>query len=139
MRKYGIDKAYYSEIKQGADAPDRDGNRIPNNLLTEPPPAHKRYAYCSDTGYMPELVPLISGVDTLYHEATFQEKDAHLAASTKHSTARQAAQIALQAAAGRLILGHYSTRYRHLEGFLEEAAAVFPNVELATDGKIFEW
>jgi ribonuclease Z len=112
---------------------------IPNHLLTEPPPPAKRYAYCSDTGYMPELAPRVSGVDVLYHEATFLEVDADLAAKTKHSTARQAAQVALEAKAGNLILGHFSTRYKHLDRFLEEAAAIFPNVDLAADGKVFEW
>ena len=138
-RKLGIGREHYQRIKAGADAPDREGNKIPNNLLTIPPPPAKRYAYCSDTGYMPGLVPWIAGVDMLYHEATFLEADADLAAKTKHSTARQAAQIARQAQAGNLILGHFSTRYKHLDRFLEEAAPIFPNVALAADGKVFEW
>lgn len=138
-QKYGIDKAYYAKIKQGADATDRDGNRIPNELLTDPSPRPKRYAYCSDTAYTPRLVPLIKGVDALYHESTFLESESELAPRTKHSTAAQAARIALQAGAGRLILGHYSTRYKNLERFREEASAIFPGVELAEDGKSFEW
>ncbi len=139
VRKYGIDKVYYQKIKQGADGTDPQGNRIPNALLTDPPEPPKRYAYCSDTAYFPDLVPLILGVDTLYHESTFLESESDLAPKTKHATAAQAARIAQKAEAGRLILGHYSTRYRNLERFREEAREIFPEVELAEDGKIFEW
>ena len=139
VEKHGIDKVYYQKIKQGGDGRDRDGNLIPNALLTDPPPGPKRYAYCSDTAYSDRLIPLIHGVDTLYHESTFLESEADLAPKTKHSTAAQAARIALQAQVGRLILGHYSTRYKNLERFAEEAGKVFSEVELAKDGKIFEW
>jgi ribonuclease Z len=139
VEKYGIDKVYYQKIKQGGDPRDRDGNLIPNTLLTDPPPGPKRYAYCSDTAYSERLIPLIQGVDTLYHESTFLESEADLAPKTKHSTAAQAARIALQAQVGRLILGHYSTRYKDLERFREEAGGVFAQVELAEDGKVFEW
>ena len=139
VRKHGIDQAYYRKIKQGKDVPDSQGKLVPNELLTLPPPPPKTYAYCSDTAFMPALIPLIKGVDTLYHEATFQEKDADLAASTKHSTAKEAARVALEAGVGQLILGHFSTRYKDTSGFLEEALAVFPKVEVAHDGRIFEW
>jgi ribonuclease Z len=139
VRKYGIDRVYYGKIKQGADATDPNGNRIPNALLTDPAPEPKRYAYCSDTAYAPELVPLIAGVDTLYHESTFLESESRLAPKTKHSTAAQAARIALEARVGQLILGHYSTRYKNLDRFRDEASAIFPNVQLAEDGKYFEW
>jgi ribonuclease Z len=139
VRKYSIDKAYYQKIKQGADGTDPDGNQIPNALLTDPLPEPKRYAYCSDTAYFPELASLIQGVDTLYHESTFLESESDLAPKTKHSTAAQAARIALKANAGRLILGHYSTRYKNLERFREEATEIFPQTELAEDGKFFEW
>ena len=117
VRKYGIDKAYYGKIKQGGDATDPDGNLIPNSLLTDPAPRPKRYAYCSDTAYAPHLVPLIKGVDTLYHESTFLESESSLAPKTKHSTAAQAALMARDAEVGRLILGHYSTRYKNLDRF----------------------
>ncbi|MDC6353706.1 MULTISPECIES: ribonuclease Z [unclassified Robiginitalea] len=135
----GVDKAYYRKIKQGADGVAADGRTIPNHRLTEPPPPAASYAYCSDTAYKPELAAWIRGVDTLYHESTFLETEARLAAETGHSTALQAARIARDAGVGRLILGHYSTRYRDLEAFRQEALGQFPNVELAEDGKAFEW
>ena len=99
----------------------------------------KSYAFCSDTAYKPDIVPLISGVDVLYHESTFMEAHAHLSSSTKHSTAKEAAAIAREAKAGTLILGHYSTRYGELDGFKDEASGIFENVLLADDGKEFEF
>ncbi len=133
-----IDKAYYRSIKQGKDVKLDDGSVIPNAELSLDPPSPKHYAYCSDTGYNKDIIPLIKGVDLLYHEATFLESEAHLAKKTKHSTARQAATIAEAANVCRLILGHFSTRYKSILAFKEEAIQVFSNVELADDGKIFE-
>lgn len=138
-RSHGIDRAYFRKIKQGADARAADGTLVPNSELTDPPPHASSYAYCSDTAYKPELAGWIREVDTLYHESTFQEKDASLASITGHSTAREAAQIAREAGVKRLILGHYSTRYKDLQGFQAEASAVFPSVELAEDGRVFSW
>jgi ribonuclease Z len=138
-QSYGIDKAYFRKIKQGEDGIAADGRSIPNAVLTEAPPPPKSYAYCSDTAYREALVPLLRGVNTLYHESTFLEAESDLAARTGHSTALQAASIAREAKVDRLLLGHYSTRYKNLEAFREEAAAVFPNTELAEDGKTFGW
>lgn len=139
VEKFGIDKAYYRKIKQGSDAPDSSGNLKPNALLTEPAPPPTRYAYCSDTAYNPGLVPHIKGVDVLYHESTFLQSEAALAQKTKHATAGEAARIAREARVGRLILGHYSTRYKDLESFRKEALEYFPNVELAEEGALFHW
>jgi len=136
--KYKIDKAYFRTIKQGKDIKLNDGSVIANSELSLDPPQIKQYAYCSDTGFKRELVPLLSNVDLLYHEATFLETEAHLAEKTKHSTAMQAATIAKEANVFRLILGHFSTRYKSILPFKEEALTVFNNVDLADDGKTFE-
>ena len=136
--KYKIDKAYFRTIKQGKDIKLNDGSVIANSELSLDPPQIKQYAYCSDTGFKRELVPLLSNVDLLYHEATFLETEAHLAKKTKHSTAMQAATIAREANVFRLILGHFSTRYKSILPFKEEAIAIFNNVDLADDGKTFE-
>ena len=98
-------------------------------------PAHS-YAYCSDTAYAPEIVPYIKNVDLLYHEATFAESERMRAEETFHSTARQAAEIAAAAEVKKLIIGHYSSRYNEIGTLLKEAVAVFPNTELAVEGKI---
>ena len=84
-------------------------------------------------------MPIIKNTSVLYHESTFLEKHANLAAKTKHSTAKEAASIAKQANIGTLLLGHYSTRYDGLNAFKEEAQEVFENVELSEDGKTFEF
>jgi len=137
-KKYKIDKSQFNNIKNGADGLTGDGTVVPNKKLTTDPPKPKSYAFCSDTVYKEELVPVIKDVDTIYHESTFLESESHLCTKTKHSTAKQAAAIAKKANAGRLILGHYSTRYKSIELFKEEAEEVFANVDLADDGKTFQ-
>jgi len=134
-----IDVAYYRKLKQGADVPDNNGNIVQNELVTLDPKPPKSYAFCSDTAYNEAMIPIIKNVDVLYHEATFVEKNEALAAPTKHSTAKQAATIAKMANVEQLILGHYSTRYDDLSVFKTEAEDIFPNVELAQDGKTFEY
>ena len=136
---YGIDTSQYLNIKQGNDARLKDGSIIPNSELTFPPPKQKSYAFCSDTAYNEEIIPMITGVDTLYHDATFLESESHLTGITKHATAKEAAKMAREAGVGRLILGHFSSRYKEMEAFLEEARPVFPNTVLAADGAVFEW
>lgn len=137
VKKHHIDVAFYNNIKLGRDVILANGEKIPNEKLTAPPPAPKSYAFCSDTAYKPGISHQLSGVTALYHESTFQEDNHNLCASTKHSTAQQAATIAKKSGAGKLILGHYSSRYKTLEGFKNEAQTVFKNVELAEDGKVF--
>ena len=132
-----IDKAYFRKLKQGADVVNEHGELIKNSAVTLEGKQPKSYAFCSDTAYKEDIVPLIKDVDVLYHESTFLEDHEHLCAKTKHSTAKQAAMIALKANAKLLILGHYSTRYGGLEGFKTEAETVFSDVLLAEDGKIF--
>ncbi|MUH37054.1 ribonuclease Z [Zobellia amurskyensis] len=139
VAKYKIDKAYFQNIKNGRDVTLDNGTVVPNAELSFDPPPPKSYAYCSDTGYKPDIVGQISNATALYHESTFLETEAHLAVKTKHSTAKEAAAIAKAANVGSLILGHYSTRYKSIDLFKEEALEVFPNVELADDGKFFEF
>ncbi len=137
--KYKIDKSYFQKIKKGHDIVLEDGSVIPNGELTFDPPKPKSYAYCSDTAYFPSIVQQIKNVDVLYHESTFLASEAHLVQKTKHSTATEAATIARDADVGTLILGHYSTRYKSIEAFKEEAQKIFPNVKLADDGKVFQF
>jgi ribonuclease Z len=138
VARYRIDKAYFKNIKKGKDMVLGTGEKIPNAELTFDPPDPKVYAYCSDTAYDETKVPLIEGADLLYHEATFLTSEEQLAAKTGHSTAAQAAQIAKKAGVKRLLIGHFSTRYKDKTLFLEEAGEVFPAAELAEDGKVIE-
>ena len=132
-----IDKAYFRKLKQGADVVNEHGELIANSAVTLEGHQPKSYAFCSDTAYKEDIVPLIKDVDVLYHESTFLEDHEYLCVKTKHSTAKQAAMIALKANTKLLILGHYSTRYGGLEGFKTEAETVFKDVLLAEDGKEF--
>ena len=134
-----IDKAYYRKLKQGDDVVNDQGLLISNETVTFQGHQPKSYAFCSDTAYKEDIIPIINGVDVLYHESTFLELHAHLCEKTKHSTAKQAATIALKANVKQLILGHYSTRYGGLEGFKTEASSIFKEVLLANDGKIFDF
>ena len=133
-----IDVAYYRKLKQGEDVLNNDGVIISNSAVTSKGLVPKCYAFCSDTAYKEDIIPLINEVDVLYHESTFLEVHAKLCSKTKHSTAKQAATIAKKAKVGTLILGHYSSRYSDLEEFRTEASAIFKEVELARDGKTFQ-
>ena len=139
VQNYEIDKCYYQKIKNGKDILLEDGRIIENDKLTFDPIPPMRYAFCSDTTYDESIIPIINEVDVLYHEATFLDSEEVLATKTMHSTAKQAATIALKANVKQLILGHYSTRYESLELFREQAETVFSNVLLADDGKSFEF
>jgi ribonuclease Z len=135
---HDIESCYYQKIKNGKDITLEDGRIISNSILTFDPIQPKSYAFCSDTVYHEAIVPIIENVDVLYHESTFLESEDALALKTLHSTAKQAARIALKANAKQLILGHYSTRYDSISVFQEEAKTIFPEVLLADDGKTFE-
>lgn len=139
VESYKIDRAYFQNIKNGKDVTLENGDVVANAELTFNPPAPKSYAFCSDTVYNPVIAEQIKEVDVLYHESTFLESESLLATKTKHSTAIQAAQIAKAANAKNLILGHYSTRYKSIELFKDEASTVFSNVHLADDGRVFDF
>lgn len=138
-REYNIDVSLFNSLKKGKDVTSETGELIPNKLVTANPVPPKSYAYCSDTAFYPQILSQIKGTTILYHESTFLEDRANLAAPTKHSTAKQAATIAKEAHVEKLILGHYSTRYSDLNLFKEEATEIFPDVELADDGKVFQF
>ncbi|HMI07873.1 MAG TPA: ribonuclease Z [Flavobacterium sp.] len=139
MKKYQIETCYFQNIKNGKDITLEDGTVIENDKLTFEPVPPKSYAFCSDTIYDESIIENIKGVDILYHESTFLETETALAEKTMHTTAKQAAAIAMKANAGQLVLGHYSTRYESIDLFREEAETIFPNVLLADDGKSFEF
>lgn len=135
IKAYNIPLAKIKDIKAGADFETEDGRLIPNTKLTTPPPKPKSYAFCTDTAFHPPIAEIINGVDLLYHEATFLEELKDLAEKTRHSTARQAAEIAKLSKASKLLIGHFSSRFKNLEDFKTEAKEVFKNTELAIEGK----
>ena len=133
--KYGLSIPDIVSIKNGKPYYDSfSGEEIPRTELVFDPPAVKSYAYLSDTAYCPSVVPIIKDVSLLYHEATFGQDHQDLAKKTLHSTAHQAALIAKEANAGKLLLGHFSSRYNDTLVLEQEAQAVFPNATAVYDG-----
>lgn len=138
LQQYNVPFRFYPGIKEGNSYEDDYGKIISNEELTESPPEPHSYAYCSDTLYEPALAEDVRGVDVLYHEATFAHAMAERAAVTYHTTALQAAELAKSAGVGRLLIGHFSARYKDLDPLLEEARSVFPETELAIEGRRFK-
>lgn len=131
----GIPKPYYSLLKKGIDYVDPQGNVHAAAELTQPGPESRSYAYCSDTVRHPIYLPAIEGADLLYHESTFLDDMRDRAKETFHTTCLEAAEIALESKVKKLLLGHYSARYKVLTPLLEEARAIFPNTDLSVEGK----
>ena len=138
MSAYQIPRSQLMNIKNGADWTLPDGEVIPNARLVKPADSPRSYAYISDTRYLPRLKDLIKGVNTLYHESTYG--DDRLLQSEKycHSTARQAAMVAREAEVGRLLLGHYSSRYDDEQVLLSQAKEEFDNVFLTNEMDVFD-
>lgn len=136
--KHNLSLTQIAQLKRGEDIIDENGDLLENSLLTYSPYVPRSFAYCSDTAPFAKLKEYISGVDLVYHEATFMDEMVKMARTTGHSTAIQAAGIAKKAGVKRLILGHFSSRYRDLKPLLEEAKSLFPNTELASEGEEFE-
>ncbi|MCE9253364.1 ribonuclease Z [Bacteroides fragilis] len=122
-----------NRIKNGSDYVTPEGEVIANTRLTRPSDPPRKYAYCSDTIFRPEIVKQLSGVDLLFHEATFAESELARAKETYHTTAAQAARIALEAGVRQFVIGHFSARYEDESILLKEASAVFPNTILAKE------
>lgn len=139
IKKYPeIEICDYQNLKIGKDYTLNNGDIIRNKTVTFNPPPIIQYAYCSDTAYFEDIVPLINQIDLLYHESTFLEDKKKLAKTTKHSTALEAATIAQKSKVKKLLLGHYSSRYKDENLFLEEAQTVFKNSELSYEGKVIK-
>jgi ribonuclease Z len=128
---------FYSAIKKGADFISQDGIVYKNADITIPPKEPKTYAYCSDTMYNESYFAQIANADLLYHESTFLHDMLDRAQSTYHTTAWQAGDVALKTHAKKLLIGHFSARYKTLNEFLDEAASIFPETDLAIEGKTF--
>ncbi|MFZ9981605.1 MAG: ribonuclease Z [Cyclobacteriaceae bacterium] len=125
------------QLKSGSSVLKENGEVLYElEKYTLPPHPVKSYAYCSDTAPDDTVAGLIFGTDLIYHEATFMTSDEKRAAETFHSTAAQAAEIAVKAGAKKLLIGHISARYKEQSQLLEEAKAIFPNTLIASEGMI---
>jgi ribonuclease Z len=134
---YRVPVRFLQCLKKGEDFTDEEGNVVANEKLTLPAPPSRSYAYCTDTRLSSSVIAAVRDVDLLYHEATFLSDREDLAYRTFHSTAGQAAIVAREANVGKLIIGHFSSRYKDLSAFLTEARGTFGNSELAEEGKVF--
>lgn len=135
---YQIPTSQINNIKNGADWTTPDGEVIPNSKLVKPADGVRSYAYCSDTRYLPTLHEQLKGVSTLYHESTYGEDMLKNAEKYCHSTARQAAMVARDAGVGKLLLGHYSSRYEDEQVLLREAKEIFENTYLTNEMEAFD-
>jgi ribonuclease Z len=125
------------KLRAGEDYLSPDGIVHMNTDITIDPPESRSYAFCSDTAYFEDIIPIVKGATLLYHETTFMNNREANAAEKFHSTTGQAATIAIKASVKKLLIGHYSARYNDLQPLLDEARAVFPETDLAVDGSIF--
>lgn len=137
IERYGLSVKQIVAAKRGEDIALDDGTVIPNAEITYLPRQPKTYAYCSDTNRSAMVARRVKGADLLYHEATYAAAERRQAKERGHSTSVDAAEIALVAGAKRLIIGHFSSRYKEPSALLDEARAVFPATDIATEGETY--
>lgn len=137
IEKYGLSIAQIVAAKRGEDITLEDGQIIPNDELTYIPYRARSYAYLSDTAYSAKAAERVHGVDLLYHETTYSTSEAMFAKGRGHSTTIEAAKVAAKAEAKRLIIGHFSSRYKSHETLVEECRTIFPNSDIAAEGMTF--
>lgn len=137
IERYGLSVKQIVAAKRGEDIALDDGTVIPNAEITYLPRQPKTYAYCSDTNRSAMVARRVKGADLLYHEATYAAAERRQARERGHSTSVDAAEIALAAEAKRLIIGHFSSRYKEPSVLLDEARAVFPATDIATEGETY--
>lgn len=137
LERIAVPVEFYTSLKKGADYTDANGKVYKNDTLTIDSEEPKSYAYCSDTLFNEQYFKQIANVDLLYHEATFLNNMLDRAKETHHTTALQAAEVAVTVNAKKLLIGHFSARYKSLDELLEEAQSIFPATGLAIEGKTF--
>lgn len=137
LEEYNIPFEAIPAIKKGEGYTLPNGKVIPHKELTKPAPAPRSFAYCSDTSYTEDIIPIIKNVSLLYHETTYLHDAIENAKKYGHSTALEAARIAKAANVNALICGHYSSRYSDIKPHKKEAKTVFENTFLGLDGRVF--
>lgn len=136
IEEYKVPVSWLQYIKKGEDYVDENGLVVPNSALTCQKHLPRRYAFCTDTSYVPELSEIFENVDVLYHEATYDSRYEKRANETFHSTAAQAANMANSSRVGQLIIGHFSARYKDVTVLHDEAKSIFPNTLIAEEGMV---
>jgi ribonuclease Z len=137
ITKHGLSIAQIVAAKRGEDITLEDGEVLKNEDITYIPYMARSYAYLSDTAYSAKAAERVEGVDLLYHETTYSTREAMFAKGRGHSTTVEAAKVALKAEAKRLIIGHFSSRYKDLDVLCAECREIFPNTDIAAEGMTF--
>jgi ribonuclease Z len=137
IERYGLSVAQIVAAKRGEDITLDSGERLPNSDITYRPYGTLAYAYCSDTNYSARLAKMVAGVDMLYHETTYAAAEKKIAKERGHASTADAAKVALTAGVGRLLIGHFSSRYKDLQPLVEECREIFPASDIAEEGKTF--
>jgi len=138
IEEFQVPTVFLPQLKRGIDCEGLQGQQYRASELTLPAPASRSYAFCSDTRAFAAYINSIQQVDLLYHETTFQHDMVDRAQETFHSTSLEAAQVAKQVEAKKLLMGHYSARYKDLTPLLEEARSEFANAALSMEGNWYK-
>jgi len=125
-------------LAQGVNFQRIDGSWVYYKDYTLPMPNPRMYSYCSDTKPFEALKTYVEGTTTLYHEATFLNDRKDRAKQTFHSTASDAASLAMEICVRKLLLGHFSSRYANSDQHIQEAQEFFQSVEAVQDGITYE-
>ena len=136
-RIHNVPAVFFDRLKAGDDFTTGNGKIIKNTVVTDAAPKPKSYAFCADNTYHEEMITKVTGVDLLYHEATYLKDLEERAAARFHATTHQAALTAKQANVKRLLIGHFSSKYDKLDIFEQEAKEVFPATEIAHEGATY--
>ncbi len=142
VHKHLIDKAKLSlfeiaRLKDGEDVIRDDGTVLNSSDFTYDPYKPRSFVYCSDTAPFKVHPEYLQGFDLVYHEATFGSDMKKMAEETMHSTSTDAARFAKDSGSGKLLIGHFSSRYKDLTPLLEEARELFPCTFIAEEGEEF--
>jgi ribonuclease Z len=137
-REFEVPKYFYTKLTEGTDYIKADGTVVSNEHLTLPGSVPKKYVYAADTQFLPELKQYFADADVLYHETTYLQADTSKAHLRMHATTVEAAEMALNSGVRKLLIGHFSSKYKDLSPFLEEAQSIFANTELALEGTTFD-
>jgi len=138
INELDLDKKSKLSLLKGLSAGELQKDTFEYNDLTIAVSINKSYSYCSDTNYFDKLPTEVQQSDILYHEATFGEEKLERAFLTGHSTAKQAAKVALKSNAKKLLIGHFSSRYDQIDFLLDEAKEVFENTYIAEENTTYE-
>ncbi|HBG69351.1 MAG: ribonuclease Z [Bacteroidetes bacterium GWF2_43_63] len=136
IEKYSPDYDQIHAILRSEPFFDASGKEVPRDEIVMQPALPRSFAYVSDTVFDRSMIPFIQGADLLYHETTYDKSLQNSAAEKMHATSVDAATIAVEAGVKKLLIGHFSSRYRTPELLLEEARKIFPETVAAEDGLI---